>query len=66
MIEAILSIFKWIVQGVQDILTLITSIPDYINAVKGLVAYIPGSIRTAMYVILASVVLIKIKRLVLG
>lgn len=66
MIESILSIFKWIVQGIQDILNLITSIPGYINHIRSLLTYVPGVISGGLFVILAAVVLIKIKRLVLG
>ena len=63
-LNIIKTLFTWIINGIQDIFTIITSIPKYITVIRSYMNLIPSSILPYFIVMITAFVIIAIKRLV--
>lgn len=65
MLDLLLTVIKWFVDGITNIVNFIINIPYYFNYVAAYIPFLPNSLVTVFSLCLIVFIVIKIKRLIL-
>lgn len=65
MLDLIVTIIKWFIDGITNIIKFIVSIPSYFNYVSQFISFLPDSLVSIFVLCLTIFIVIKIKRLIL-
>lgn len=65
MLDLLVTVIKWFIDGVTNILKFIVNIPTYFNYIAGYIHYLPNSLIAVFTLCLTVFIVIKIKRLIL-
>lgn len=64
MLDLLVTVIKWFIDGITNILKFIVSIPTYFNYIAGYIQYLPNSLIAVFTLCLTVFIVIKIKRLI--